>query len=405
RDCSDGKSLGSAIELLLTVFMGNECHVFRAVEELDNVVDEIRSAVSAGIPQGLSGICGFDGFIDTFIELENPDSMEAFGPKVAEASGIATSFTARHQGDRFGGNGPLFASALHSFFDSGVDITYMGAMGDPEILPVFREALESSMKRMVSLADPAHSDCLEFRDGKVMLSDLRSCAEIHWDRLLERISREDLDEELRRCRFVGAVNWGKLVNVGTIWKGIAEGITSQGRQPKEVPFFMDLAEFEQRPLADQKELVQLVSTISKECDTILSFNLKEAWQMAEVFGGSFKGEKAPEKIAELAGYLFEQIDVDRIVIHPNDGAACASSSGAVYVPGPFCQKPLISTGAGDTFGAGVMAARLMGLSDAAMVVCGACASGYYVRTGKFPTVGQILDLAQQWKKGSLPERL
>jgi sugar/nucleoside kinase (ribokinase family) len=103
--------------------------------------------------------------------------------------------------------------------------------------------------------------------------------------------------------------------------------------------------------------------------------------------------------------LFEQIDVDRIVIHPNDGAACASARGAVYVPGPFCQKPLISTGAGDTFGAGVMSARLLGLSDTAMVVCGACASGYYVRTGEFPTFDQILDLAGQWRSGSLPERL
>ncbi|MBC2602005.1 PfkB family carbohydrate kinase [Puniceicoccus vermicola] len=382
-----------------------ESSVYTSVEELDNVIEQIKAARKDGIPEKLSGICGFDGFIDTFIELENPDSMESFGPKVADAAGIATSFTARHQGDRFGGNGPLFASALHAFFHEDVDITYMGAMGDQEILPVFREALEDKMKRLVSLADPAHSDCLEFRDGKVMLSDLRTCSEIHWDRLLERMSREDLDAELKKCNFVGAVNWGKLVNVGTIWQGISEGLSSLGREAKEVPFFMDLAEFEQRPLEDQKELVKLVSAITKECDTILSFNLKEAWQMAEVFGGNFKGEKAPEKIAELAGFLFEQMDVDRIVIHPNDGAACASANGSVYVPGPFCQKPLISTGAGDTFGAGVMSARLLGLSDEAMVVCGACASGYYVRTGEFPSLDQILDLAAKWKEGSLPERL
>ena len=385
--------------------MGQQCSLFSSVQELGEVLDEIQAAKASGLPKDLSGICGFDGFIDTFIELENPDSMESFGPKVAEAAGIATSFTARHQGDRFGGNGPLFASALHAFFHQEVAITYIGALGEEEVLPVFREALEDKMKRMITLAEPAHSDCLEFRDGKVMLSDLRTCAEIHWDRLLERMNPEDLDAELRQCNFVGAVNWGKLVNVGSIWEGISKSLAKLGRTPKEVPFFMDLAEFEQRPLDDQKALVELVSTITKECDTILSFNLKEAWQMAAVFGADFKGKKAPAEIAELASYLFEQIDVDRIVIHPNDGAACASQNGAVYVPGPFCQKPLISTGAGDTFGAGVMAARLLGLSDAAIIVCGACASGYYVRTGKFSTVGQILDLAEQWKTDSLPERL
>jgi hypothetical protein len=264
--------------------MKKQISVFTSVSELDDVLEEILAARSTGIPQKLSGICGFDGFIDTFIEMENPDSMERFGPKVAEAAGIATSFTVRHQGDRFGGNGPLFASALHSFFDAQVEVTYMGAMGDPEILPVFRKALEGKMSRLVSLANPAHSDCLEFRDGKVMLSDLRTCDEIHWDRLLERISREDLDAELSKCDFVGAVNWGKLANVGTIWEGIAEGLSSLVPNSKDVPFFMDLAEFEQRSLEDQKELIPLVSSITEKCDTILSFNLKEAWQMAELFG-------------------------------------------------------------------------------------------------------------------------
>jgi len=385
--------------------MAKENRVYSSVEELDEVLGAVEEARRKGTQDGLSGICGFDGFIDTFIELENPDRMEEFGPKVADAAGIATSFTARHQGDRFGGNGPLFASALHAFFSSNVEITYIGAMGDGEIRPVFREALEGKMKRLVSLAEPAHSDCLEFRDGKVMLSDLRTCADIHWDRLLERMDRSELEAELEACDFVGAVNWGKLVNVGTIWEGLAKGLAAAGRDGGKVPFFMDLAEFEQRPLADQKALVELVGSITATCDTILSFNLKEAWQMAEVFGGSFKGEKNPSKIAELAGFLWEQIDVGRIVIHPNDGAACASEDGVVYVPGPFCEKPLLSTGAGDTFGAGVMAARLLGLSDEALVLCGACASGYYVRTGQFPSLDQILGLARQWREGSLPERL
>ena len=385
--------------------MSAEKRVFTEIEEMDELVGEIRTAGKNPPPERLDGICGFDGFVDTFIELENPDSMAGFGPKVADAAGIATSFTARHKGDRFGGNGPLFASALNSFFDGGTGIAYFGALGDPEILPLFRDPLEGRTRRMVSLADPAHSDCLEFRDGKVMLSDLRSCAEIDWDRLRERIDSGDLDKELRECRFVGAVNWGKLVNVGSIWKGIADGLAAAGREPKEVPFFMDLAEFEQRPLADQKDLVELVGEITGRCETILSFNLKEAWQMAEVFEGGFKGAREPERVAELALFLKEKIHVDRIVIHPNDGAAGAGPDGAVYVPGPYCRKPLISTGAGDTFGAGVLAARLLGLGDPAMLLCGACASGYYVRTGNFPTLAQILELAEKWRDGSLGDRL
>jgi len=196
--------------------MAENTRVFEGIESLAEVIAELREAAARASEETFRGIVGFDGFIDTFIELENPDRMDEFGPKVADASGIATSFTARHKGDRFGGNGPLFASALHAYFHRKAEVTYIGAMGDAEVEPVFREALEGRMKRMLTLADPAHSDCLEFSDGKVMLSDLRTCSDIHWDRLVERMGMEAIDEELRSCQFVGAVNWGKLVNVGTI---------------------------------------------------------------------------------------------------------------------------------------------------------------------------------------------
>ena len=143
----------------------------------------ITAFKQASPPSGrLSGLCGFDGFIDTFIRMEAPDTMAEFGPKVAAAAGIAASYTVRHEGDKFGGNGPLFASGLHGLWGGNIDVTYIGAMGRDEVLPIYREALEAKTKRLVTLAEPAHSDCLEFRDGKIMLSDLRSCAEITLER-------------------------------------------------------------------------------------------------------------------------------------------------------------------------------------------------------------------------------
>ncbi|MEM0965056.1 MAG: hypothetical protein AAGJ81_02730 [Verrucomicrobiota bacterium] len=379
--------------------------VFLDPSELVDVVAEFRRTVELKIKEPWSGLCGFDGFIDTFIEVEKPDTMAEFGSKVLEAAGIATSFTVQNHGDRFGGNGPLLSSALHSFLGKQTEITYVGALGNQEILPVFREAMDDKMKQMISLADPAHSDCLEFRDGKVMLSDLRFCSDIHWERLIERMGLDELDKELRTIDFIGAVNWGKLVNVGTIWRGLAERLAAVGRKVKEVSFFMDLAEFDQRPFEDQSSLVDLVGEITNQCHTILSLNLKEAWQMAAIFGASFKGDREPSTVADLSLFLRERIKVDRIVVHPNDGAASAGEEGAVYVPGPFVEKPLVSTGAGDTFGAGVMGSHLLGLSDPAVLACGVCASGYYVRTGKFPSLGQVLDLAERWVKGTLLERL
>ncbi len=376
-----------------------------SIDSLASELPAIRQALQKGLPAPVSGLCGFDGFIDTFIRLESPASMEAFGPKVTAAAGIATSFPVRHLGDKFGGNGPLFARALHDLNAGSIEVTYIGAVGDKEILPIFDEALSAKMKRVVTLADPAHSDCLEFTDGKIMLGDLSTCADITWERLLERMGENDLNAALETADFISAVNWGKLPHAGDIWLNLAKTLAALGREPKSVPFFMDLAEFEHRPEEDLTRLLDRLPEITEQCHTLLSFNLKEAWQMGAHLGKDLSGQKTPEAVAELAAFLHENIRTDRIIIHPNSGAACASDTGTVYVPGPFCKEPLISTGAGDNFGAGCLTAALLGLDDTATVLLGNCASGYFVRSGKTPDLKGLDHFLELWSGNNLPERL
>ena len=85
--------------------------------------------------------------------------------------------------------------------------------------------------------------------------------------------------------------------------------------------------------------------------------------MADVFQGKFHGRKSPVDVAEVAAFIKQHVDADKILVHPNDGAACAGDKGCIYVPGPFCKEPLISTGAGDNFGAGCLAGVLSGMDD------------------------------------------
>jgi len=385
--------------------MKNQSRIFKSIAELSDELPPLTDRIAAGATTPPKGIAGFDGFIDTFIRLEQPSTMAEFGPKITAAAGIAASYSALHNGDKFGGNGPLLASALHGLHEGKIDLTYIGAMGRDAILPIFKEALETKTSRMYSLADPAHSDCLEFDDGKVMLCDMRSCSEITWERLLATVGADELDALLKDSDFIGAVNWGKLPHVGDIWKNIAARLGQLGVEKKKLPFFMDLAEFEQRPREDLDGLLEDLPAITAQCHTILSFNLKEAWQMGTYFGGDYSGQKSPESVAELATFLKEHIDADRIVIHPNDGAACASADGTVYVRGPVVKTPLISTGAGDNFGAGCLSAIMLGLDDLGMLLCGVCSSGYFVRTGRTPSFTQICSLIELWKSDELPERL
>jgi len=382
-----------------------ETQIFKNITDCADQVAKFQKAATEREPVEHKGICGFDGFIDTFMTMKAPATMAEFGPKVEKAAGIAASYESEHKGDKFGGNGPLIASALSDIFSNKIDLTYIGAMGAEEVLPIYKEALEGKIRTLYTLAEPAHSDCLEFEDGKVMLCDMRSCAKITWDRLIDKIGQDKLDEALKDCRFIGAVNWGKLPHVGEIWTNLAKQLSEIGVPKKKVAFFMDLAEFEARPMEDREKLLQLLPDITAQCHTMLSFNLKEAWQMADSFEGDFHGKKDPASVAELAVFLKKHIDVDRIIIHPNDGAACASADGCTYLPGPYCKKPLISTGAGDNFGAGCIAACLEGLDNLGILLAGNCASGHYVRSGNSASFQDMANLLDLWLKDEVPERL
>ena len=257
------------------------------------------------------------------------------------------------------------------------------------------------MKHLITVAPAAITTCLEFTDGKVMLNDMSACGEVTWDHLLECIDQADLDALLKTASFISAVNWGKLPHAGIIWSNLAARLADLGVPAKQVLYFMDLAEFETRPTADREDLLARMAPITKQCRTLLSFNLKEAWQMGEVFGEAFHGRKDADSVAELATILRSRIAVDRVIIHPNDGSACASASGTVYVPGPYCKEPLISTGAGDNFGAGCLSAALRGFDDACVLLAGNCASGHFVRTGNSASFADMATLLDAWTADTL----
>lgn len=385
--------------------MNPTTHIYETIDDLCALLPAFREKLNAPPPRSLKAVVGFDGFVDTFIRMLRPDSMAELGPKITEAAGIAASYSVDHQGDKFGGNGPLFAAAFSDLFANKMDLSYIGGIGKDEVEPIFAKALAGKVNRLYPIAPSAHSDCLEFTDGKIMLGDFDACEEITLERMLENMGQEAVDQELSQCDIISAVNWGKLPNVGEIWSYLASHSAELGRRAKEVVMFMDLAEFEHRDAADVQVLIDSLSAITAQFTSFMSFNLKEAWQMGDRFGGNFRGKKDPASVCQLACLLRRHLEVDKVVIHPNSGAACADVNSCVFVPGPYCQSPLISTGAGDNFGAGAMAGSLLGLDDASLLLAGNCTSGYFVRSGRTPTFSDLIHFVESWAAGSLPERL
>jgi sugar/nucleoside kinase (ribokinase family) len=85
-----------------------------------------------------------------------------------------------------------------------------------------------------------------------------------------------------------------------------------------------------------------------------------------------------------------------VVVHPRESAACATAEGTFWVPGPYTDEPLITTGAGDHFNAGYVRGQMLELAPEACLGLGVCTSGHYVRTARSPSLDDLEKFLENW---------
>jgi sugar/nucleoside kinase (ribokinase family) len=97
-----------------------------------------------------------------------------------------------------------------------------------------------------------------------------------------------------------------------------------------------------------------------------------------------------QDLERLTAYLAESVDVRRIVVHPID-CACMRVDGGFYLQqGSYCDKPVLTTGAGDCFNAGVAFGICSGMSADESLALGNAMSGYYVRNGRSGSLEEVI---------------
>ena len=146
----------------------------------------------------------------------------------------------------------------------------------------------------------------------------------------------------------------------------------------------------------------MISRFRSHGSVTLGLNLAEAHQVCEVLdlGDVAQGD---EGLKSAATRIRNALNLSCVVIHPREGAACATRDGAWYVQGPFCKHPKISTGAGDHFNAGFAAAEVIGLSPESCLAVAVATSGQYVRTGRSPSLRETARFIENWTSGNLSD--
>ncbi len=354
---------------------------------------------------GAAAFVGFDGCIDSIIRLvdsrpgDDPNqftpirTLADFAQRIANASGRSANIEMVVERTKLGGNGPILASALAKL---GAPVTCAAAVGKPNALPgdpphpIYNELKENGAQ-LFNLGPAGATDACEFDDGKIMLGKNIDFQCVSWDRLLKAVGGADaFVQQVNNARIIATCNWTMLRAMGEIWERLAREIIPRCQGAKRV--YVDLADPAKRSDADLAGAMSQLRELDAASPVTLGVNIAEAARLAQLVGVSTRIDEegfAPESLADAAASLRAALRLSELVIHNRRGAGAAVAADSESVDraalaGPFINDPVISTGAGDHFGAGWCFGLGLGLPLDQRLACAVGVSGLYVRTGASP---------------------
>ncbi len=336
-------------------------------------------------------LVGFDGFVDSIIHVvdkrlspqhfDRIKTLREFGQRILDSAGQSSNIEMVTQVRKLGGNGPIMANALLS---SGLPVTYIGALGDPQVDPVFEEFAKAATVH--SISNPGLTDALEFEDGKLMLGKLDALDQFGQQTIEQRLGLDAYDGIVLQSQLIAMVNWTMLPGMNDLWSHLADQVLPKLSGRRKI--FIDLADPAKRTAEDISSAMRLAGRLAEHADVCLGFNLSEARQVAQVMGVT-PPEASADALMAGAEALREALGVQRVVVHPRSGAAASDGSDQAFFQGPFVQHPRLSTGAGDNFNAGFCLGWLAGLPLDQSLCVGTATSGYYVRNAESPSLAAL----------------
>ena len=370
------------------------------------ILDELSKKMAAA--SNKQALVGLDGFVDKIIKavgnrygqgtaFDAIPTIEEFGHRIQAAAGKSANIELYEEYEKLGGNGPIMANALAA---EGLKVRYIGALGQP-LEPVFEDFARRTSA--VSVAPPGITHAVEFTDGKIMFGSMKGLDEITYPRIIEVMGEGAFIDVVNRSDLIALVNWTMIPNMTAFLEDLITSVLPNlGPKESGRTFFFDLTDPAKRSKGDLREVLSVISRFRSHGSVTLGLNLSEAKQVCEVMDlGSV--EESGDALKAACTRLRNALNLTCVVVHPRDGAACATREGAWYVQGPFCKNPKISTGAGDHFNSGFAAAEVLGLSPEACLTVAVATSGQYVRTGRSPSLRETARFIENWTAGSLSD--
>ncbi|MDF2577486.1 MAG: hypothetical protein K0S74_970 [Chlamydiales bacterium] len=379
-------------------------------ERLDNLEHKISQIARHPARYAKKCFIGFDGFTDEIIsvvdqrtspiEYKRMETIQQLGSRITAAAGKSTNIELVTLGKKLGGNAPILANALLEASEH--NLTFAGAIGEPNTVEPLFSTMAEKCEHVISLCPSAHSDALEFSDGKLILGKHNTLREVNYPNLLRAIDRNKLVDLLNETELFASVNWTMLLSMNELWERLLHEILPYTTvTPEKKWMFVDLADPAKRLDEDIHTALELLKSFKQYFRVVLGLNEAEAIRIAKVCGINESHKEID--IRTLASFIHDKTQLNQIVIHATTAASAATSEGVFYTEGPYCTRPKLTTGAGDNFNAGYCNGLLYELSTENSLVLGVASSGFYVRNAKSATLSELVNFVHLWKNGQLDE--
>lgn len=336
-------------------------------------------------------LMGFDGFVDKILKPIRTKTQETsvafktmkeFTDYLAEKSGKSCSVDMEVMHEKIGGNMPIVANALGTL---GCKTVCIGAMGTPEVLPLFKDM--NSNCSLISVSNPGYCSSLEFEDGKLMLATNTDIDKLDYQTLTANISEEELIEYFNKCDAVTFLNWGELVCSNDIWEKILLNIIPACTFDKRKLMFVDFSDFSKKTTKEVVKMMEMLKAYEAYFDITVSLNENEMDLFLEKLEIGNENASLEKRILELS----KKFPCKNFVVHLLESSCYVEDDEVYTIEKDVIKEPKIITGGGDNFNAGLLFGLLLDFSIDKAIKVGSAVSCLYVECGRGVQFAELLD--------------
>ena len=292
-------------------------------------------------------LLGIDGYVDEvweLVESRNQDNsitmctqMGQFANRILAAAGGGMSVEILRKRRTYGG---FTANTGNAVAKLGVDTTMLCQYGKDVLDPAFEPFTKNC--EVISIGAPALTQIFEFNDGKVMLPYIEPIAGFDWAFLVNALGLGRIKALLAKPAVVAVGYWSCMPAFDEVITGLCSCLPIS-KQPQ---LFFDFADTRKRDDVSLANTLALLKALP--APMTFSMNEHEAAHVFALYGKSITPKDAPE--LSMVEEVRHEMGLNEIVVHtPYYAVSASKDEGTAICPQVFTEKPVRTTGAGDTF--------------------------------------------------------